>query len=383
MVNWTVISGSPGGVVFSPGAASSVVTVTASAGDATIQANFAKKSYTLTVQYQDGGYGSPSGGVSVVSGANRAINAYPYGTYLFDGWEKVSGAGTVSFANAASPNTTASLVGGSATIRARFRKEVITLSEVGSFYPPNTSTYPNQIQDMYVSGTQMFVFGDWSGADSVIRKIDIANPVAPSSGLNDYRYIGGVSRGLTGNGSTIIAGAQGNLFSLAQSGFGSGSALSAFSPAAPTLQLNAGDSQYFWALHGSTGSINMYSYATRTLYSNIALQSSGWGFRSFALASGSLFAVEEDNGAHRLAAYNLVGQGGAFTEPHSYDALHGGFDMDPGSAGRLAVHPDGEMLVAPVVDEAGVARLRRRRYDAGGHRGRSSGHSDLVGIRFE
>ncbi len=354
--NWTVTGGLPDGISFSPNANSASVTVTASAGDATLQANFAKKSYTLTVQYQTGGYAGTSGTVS--SGVNRAISAYAYGTYIFDGWEKVSGAGAVNFGNQALASTTVNLVGGSATIRAKFRKEVITLGEAGSLAPPDFSTYPNEIEDLYVSGSSMFVIGNWNGSDGVIRKIDLSNPLAPSSGNNDYKYLTGIARGLTGNGTTLIASTATNLYSLAISGFSSGSALSSFSPAVPARDVETGDAVYFWALHGSNGYINMYRYSTRTLYSNIASQSSGWGFQSFALASGSLFAIEEDNGAHRISAYDLYNQQSTYFSPNSSHALHNGFDMDPGSAGAIAVHPDGELLAVPVVDESGIARLR-------------------------
>lgn len=358
--NWTITGGLSDGISFNPNANSASVTVTASAGDATLQANFTKKSYTLTVQYQTGGYGSPSGSASVVSGVNRAIYAYAYGTYLFDGWEKVSGTGIVSFGNQALASTTVNLVGGSATIRAKFRKEAITLGEAGSLAPPDFSTYPNGIVDLYVSGSSMFVIGDWNGSDGVIRKIDLSNPQAPSSGNNDYRYLNGlgIPRGLTGNGVNLIASTSTNLYSLAISGFSSGSALSSFATAVPARDVEAGDAEFFWALHGSNGYINMYRYSNRTLYSNIASQTSGWGFQSFALASGSLFAIEEDNGAHRISAYDLYNQQSTYISPNSSHALHNGSDMDPGSAGAIAVHPDGELLAVPVIDESGIARLR-------------------------
>jgi hypothetical protein len=360
--NWTVSSGSSDGISFSPNANSASVTVTASAGDATLQANFTKKSYTLTVQYQTGGYGSPNGSVSVVSGANRALYAYASSTYIFDGWEKVSGAGTESFGNQSLSSTTVNLVGGSATIRAKFRKEVITLSEAGTLAPPDVSTYPDEIIDLYVSGSSMFVIGNWNGSDGVIRKIDLSNPQAPSSGFNDYKYLTGIARGLTGNGANLIASTATNLYSLAISGFSSGSTLSSFSPAVPARDVEAGDASLFWALHSSTGFINMYYYSTRILYSNIASQSSGWSFQSFALASGNLFAIEQDNGAHRISAYDLYTQQSTYYDPNSYHALHNGFDMDPGSAGSISVHPDGELIAVPVIDEGGVARLRF--YDA-------------------
>jgi hypothetical protein len=122
--------------------------------------------------------------------------------------------------------------------------------------------------------------------------------------------------------------------------------------------VEAGDAEFFWALNGSNGYINMYRYSTRTLYSNIASQSSGWQFQSFALAAGSLFAVERDNGAHRISAYNLYDQQSTYFSPNSSHALHNGFDMDPGSAGAITVHPDGELLAVPVIDEGGIARLR-------------------------
>ena len=117
-VNWTVIGGS--GAAFG-NADSASTTVTLSSGNATIQANFARIYYKLSLQSgSNGAITAPSSSpVTVAAGDSTAIQATPNGGYAFSKWEVVSGTG-VSFADAGSATTTVALNGGDATIQADF-----------------------------------------------------------------------------------------------------------------------------------------------------------------------------------------------------------------------------------------------------------------------
>jgi alpha-tubulin suppressor-like RCC1 family protein/predicted small secreted protein len=125
-VNWTKTSGT-GTVTFgNPNSASTTVTLTG--GSATIRANFAIIQYTMTVTSSGNGTTSPSGNVTVNSGANTSITATPTTNYHFVNWIKTGGAGTVVFGNPNLASTTVSITGGSATIQAVFAINQYTLT---------------------------------------------------------------------------------------------------------------------------------------------------------------------------------------------------------------------------------------------------------------
>jgi hypothetical protein len=113
--NWTVTSGTA--AIASPSSASTTVTLTSN--NAAIQANFTPTPVTYSLTMTNDGHGttSPSGTVTVNSGAANPIAAAPAGGYQFLNW--TVSAGTATFASATSASTTVTLTG-NATIRANF-----------------------------------------------------------------------------------------------------------------------------------------------------------------------------------------------------------------------------------------------------------------------
>ena len=117
-VNWTQIGGS-GTVVFGdPTSATTTVTITG--GDAVIQANFEINQYVLTITNLWGGRTTPSGKITVNSGANTLLTATPNNNYHFVRWVQIGGKGKVIFGNPTSATTTATMTGGNTTILAFF-----------------------------------------------------------------------------------------------------------------------------------------------------------------------------------------------------------------------------------------------------------------------
>jgi hypothetical protein len=117
-VNWEKIGGS-GDVVFG-NISSANTTVTVTSGDATIRANFEISQYTLSVTNDGNGTTEPSGDIMVNHGVSTSITATPNTDCLFINWTKMDGTGTVEFGDANSANTTVTVTGGNATIRANF-----------------------------------------------------------------------------------------------------------------------------------------------------------------------------------------------------------------------------------------------------------------------
>jgi uncharacterized repeat protein (TIGR02543 family) len=125
-VDWTVVSGS--GVSFG-NANSASTTVTLSGGDAAIRANFALKTFSLSVNASSGGKISTpaSSPITVGYGAATNIAATTNAGYSFVNWSIVSGSG-VSFGNANSENTTVTLTSGDAVVQANFTNIQYSLS---------------------------------------------------------------------------------------------------------------------------------------------------------------------------------------------------------------------------------------------------------------
>lgn len=113
--NWTITSGTA--AIANPTSANTTVTLTN--GTAAIQANFTPINVTYTLTMTNGGNGttSPTGTVTVNSGAANAIAATAAGGYQFLNWTVT--AGTATIASATSASTTVTLAG-NATIRANF-----------------------------------------------------------------------------------------------------------------------------------------------------------------------------------------------------------------------------------------------------------------------
>ncbi|HEX3046122.1 MAG TPA: hypothetical protein VHY08_15310 [Bacillota bacterium] len=117
-VNWTQVGGS-GTVVFK-NANSESTTVTVTGGAATIRANYAITQCTLTVTNDGNGKTTPQGEVTVMPGTSQLIAATPDSGYQFVNWTQIGGAGKVVFRSANSENTTVTVTGGNAIIRANF-----------------------------------------------------------------------------------------------------------------------------------------------------------------------------------------------------------------------------------------------------------------------
>jgi C1A family cysteine protease len=74
----------------------------------------------LTINNDGNGSTSPAGAVMLDNGVNMTITATPNAGYQFINWTKTAGTGTVVFGNANAANTTVTVTGGDATIRANF-----------------------------------------------------------------------------------------------------------------------------------------------------------------------------------------------------------------------------------------------------------------------
>jgi hypothetical protein len=138
-LNWT---SSAAGVTFGNSASAST-TVTLSAENATIQANFILQ-YSLTLDASTGGTVTtpPTSPVLVDQGAATSIVAMPAVGYEFVDWTVTSGAPVIS--DAASASTAVTLSSGAAAIQANFRLKTYSLSvnagTGGSVTSPASST---------------------------------------------------------------------------------------------------------------------------------------------------------------------------------------------------------------------------------------------------
>jgi hypothetical protein len=358
--NWSVTVGS--GIAFSPNATTTPATITATGGNATVQANFELIPYTLTINAGTGGYVSPSGARTVSYGVAFQLHAYPYGTYKFVNWTKASGAGTVTFSPAATdPAATATVTGGNVVITANFAKESLALTEVGSSAFSNTTTYPEAAKDIYFFNNYLYVIGNRTtpGTDSVLRRYNVSNPVSPSSITGeDYVYISGVAQAVIGNGTYLYTGTtstNGTIRGLLISNFGPGATLYSASTASPALDLaiTPGSTTYLWALTGGIACEGTVTPSGANLYIGgyYVINPDAGSFTYLEKTPYALLAVQEDNGAHQLSAYNVDATAGAtWDAPDSTVAIHNGGDMDPGQVGRIALHPDGEWVAIPVND---------------------------------
>jgi alpha-tubulin suppressor-like RCC1 family protein len=120
-VNWTQYDGTGTAVFGDSNLASTTVAVTG--GNVRILAHFSvdpNLQYNLTVTNDSNGDTSPSGTVTVTNGTGTSITATPYSGYLFRYWTKTAGTGTVTFGNDTAANTTVTVIGGNATIKANF-----------------------------------------------------------------------------------------------------------------------------------------------------------------------------------------------------------------------------------------------------------------------
>lgn len=174
--NWTV---SPGGALSLSSTTAATTTISNVTAAATLTANFSVKTYLLTVSSVAGGYASFSSR-TVTANVATSITAYTSPTYRFTGWEKVSGAGTVTFGSASSATTTVALSGGIATIRPTFAKTIPSLATLsgGSTYAPGTKTFPSFFASAVCESDRLVVLGSSTngGTNSVLGYVNIATP---------------------------------------------------------------------------------------------------------------------------------------------------------------------------------------------------------------
>ncbi len=121
-VNWTVTSGTA--TIANPTSAST--TVTLNSGNATVTANFAVKTYQLSVVAGVGGTRTApaTSPITVNHGALTNIAAAPNSGYVFLNWTVIGG--TAIIANPSSANTTVNLSTNNATIQANFSPVAVT-----------------------------------------------------------------------------------------------------------------------------------------------------------------------------------------------------------------------------------------------------------------
>jgi hypothetical protein len=131
---WTITSGSA--TITDANSASTAVALTS--GDATVKANFAIRTYLLTVNAGTGGtITAPSNSpVTVIYGGATTVKASPSPGYAFTYWSVVSGSAT--FNNADTPSTTVTLTAGNTTVQANF-KPLCQWTAVNTGLTDNTS----------------------------------------------------------------------------------------------------------------------------------------------------------------------------------------------------------------------------------------------------
>jgi hypothetical protein len=158
-VNWALVNGS--GNIADPNSASTTVTLTAS--DAGVQANFALNRYTLTVNHTGTGSTAPDGSSDVDHGAATPIVATPFSIYMLEGWSVTAGTGAI-IADPAAESTTVTLEGGPATVTAAF-VEYHGKQTLASTIASYSDTFADG-----VDGTVFVAYYDPNGQDLMFRR---------------------------------------------------------------------------------------------------------------------------------------------------------------------------------------------------------------------
>jgi len=359
---WTVTAGIASGITFNPNASAQSVTVTATTGDATIQANFTLKSYTLTLQLQNESYGYTNNtSITATSGTPVVITATPYPTYAFNGWTETVNPGNVTIANPSSPTTTATVTGGIATIRANFRKETVTLTELDTLSIAGTGS-PQDVTDAIIVGDYIYFTGPTSAAsfDSIVRRVNISTPANLITSDNDYHMFNGVAKSIirTGlNGSEVVViGSDTFLYKIAHSSFATTS-LTSVSSGIRSLCSNGYDNS-FWGISYSTGIASLYSGSTMIPIA-YSLKELSWDLEKILFIPGGLLAIAENNQARNLIGFDGPEGGGPVTAADSRISVYDNGDMDGGIVGQLAVEQeDKEYLSIPIFEDNQYLRLK-------------------------
>jgi len=239
---------------------SATTTVTLASGSATIAANFALSSHTLTVLTSGHGSVSPSGSSTVTYGTPTSIAANPDSGYSFTGWSTSDS--TVSIADASSPTTTATLANGNGTVTANFAINSYKLTATASGGGTVTPSSPAAVA--YGTATKItatpsagYYFAGWTSSDPGIQ---FGNPQAESTTAT-----------LTSGSATVTATFTSISYSLTVTSVGGGSVF----PTAPTTVSygslttivatpNPGYTFSGWSASGSNVTIGDSTKATTT-----------------------------------------------------------------------------------------------------------------------
>ncbi len=216
---WTVTSGTAN--IQDPALLATTVTLTD--GNATVQANFSIKTYTLTLQ-TDGTAGattSPAGGVTVDHGAatNIEVTNVPAG-YNFTGWTVTSG--TANIQDPALLATTVTLTDGDATVQANFSIKTYTLNYIAGDNGSITGTTSQTVNhgddgnEVTADPDVGFIFVQWSDGrtDNPRKDTNVTGDISVTAifQIKTYNliYTPGANGSISGNLSqTVNHGANG------------------------------------------------------------------------------------------------------------------------------------------------------------------------------
>ena len=366
-VNWTVTAGS--GITFTPNANTSAVTIKATAGNATVRANFAKKTYTLTIaNAAAGGSVSPSGEKTATSGTPFAISATAYPTYVFNGWTQTAGAGTATFANSALASTTVTVTGGPVTITPGFRKLNVTLTEVATWTPQNDTSYPLNFTAATFIGNWLYYAGVQSTADttSSLRRINFSSVLTPVSVAGDSVLFNSARiTDIIKVGASLVIGSTSNVHKLANpdTAFSIGSVTTPTAPATPvrTLAADSASTTTFWGCStsvfpGSSYPVELLALGTLKPVA-YGIDHNGYTIEKLVHTPTGLYTVAENNGFRVFSGYD-VNTYDQFTDPDSTTDVYDGGDMDEGVVGHPASSTNGYSIAIPVQNASTTLQLR-------------------------
>lgn len=323
--NWTITSGSA--TIDDP--SSAVTTVTLTAGDATVRANFELETYTVTMTNSGNGSTSPDASLSVQYNVAENISASSDRYYSFDRWRQTGGAGTASFADANDRSTTIQVVDGDVSIEAVFTLTTYALAPRGS-YTSSGSSELGDVSDIEVEGNLVYLSGQANNGRGTIMRFDVTNKLNPQS---DSLTISTSSTGdITGIdvGSTYVYGADrlNGLYQFAKSDLTQTNSDTAYSPR--DVVIHDAQSSYVLAVDGNL----VLSYAPGRTPMEIktgTLSSSGnniaayyeYAFITGGDDSGEFYSVDVSDPEPR-------NQGDLPTLDTETSAFSGGFGDQPG-----------------------------------------------------
>ena len=364
---WTV---SPGGALSLSSTSATTTTISNVTAAATLTANFAIRTYTLTVSTVTGGYASFSSKV-VTANVATSITAYAYPTYKFTGWEKVSGAGTVTFGSASSATTTVTLSGGIATIRPTFAKMMPSLSLLsgGTAFQSALTHFPKYFEAAVSTSSRLVILGSETngGATNILGYVNIATPTNLMSFSGWY---GTTMTDITTNGTYLYATTDVSTTNAILSVKISDGAFGTISDGTGTAGGRAihWDGSTLWAFTNLSNAWAVRDISTSTLKSTgthtltdeddpplslYGIASSGQGL----ILEG--YSDVDGTYMNHLSIYRYAIANGTLTSPYyrsedmTSDADHDPwYDMDMDTIRDVAVNPDGEYaaILAPYAD---------------------------------